>query len=124
MTPRFYKQFLLARNPSRYCNEVRAKFGDFVLVRGFLDFYMINDPELVGLVLVNKEGFVDRVNPKNEIYKRIANIGRTGLATSGAQHWKGQRKRIAPLVRRVGDPRLRRDDARHRRALERALGSA
>jgi cytochrome P450 len=97
VTPRFYQQFLLAKNPVRYCNEVRAKFGDLVLVRGFYDFYLINDPELVGLVLLNKEGIVDRVNPKNEIYKRIANIGRTGLATSGAQHWKGQRKRIAPL---------------------------
>lgn len=96
-TPRFYKQMLLARNPLQFCNLVRAKFGDIVLARGFYDFYLVNDPELVGLVLVNKERLVDRVNPKNEVYNRIANIGRSGLATSGAQHWKQQRKRIAPL---------------------------
>lgn len=97
VTPRFHKQFLLARNAVRYCNELRRDFGDFVLARGLLDFYFLNSPDLIGTVLLNKEGTIDRDAEKNKIYERLRNIGRTGLATSGAQHWRSQRRRIAPL---------------------------
>lgn len=97
ITPRFHKQFLLARNAVRYCNELRRDFGDFVLARGLLDFYFLNSPELIGVALLNKEGTIERDAEKNKIYERLRNIGRSGLATSGAQHWRSQRRRIAPL---------------------------
>lgn len=97
VAPRFWKQWLLGRNPVRYLDLLRDRFGDLVLARGFFDFYLVNDPELVGTVLVNKERVVDRVDPRNPIYERIARIGRSGLATSGPQHWRQQRRRIAPL---------------------------
>jgi cytochrome P450 len=95
--PRFWKQWVMGKNPVRYLDLLRDRFGDLVHARGFFDFYLVNDPELVGTVLVNKERIVDRVDPRNPIYQRIANIGRSGLATSGPQHWKQQRRRIAPL---------------------------
>ena len=97
VAPRFWKQWLLARNPVHYFNLLRDRFGDLVQCRGFFDFYLVNDPELVGTVLVNKERIVDRVDATNPIYQRIGNIGRSGLATSGPQHWKQQRRRVAPL---------------------------
>jgi len=97
ITPRFAKQLLMTRNPVRACNELRAEYGDLVLSRGLLDFYLVNDPELVGMLLVNKDAIVDRVNPENPVYRRIRNIGRTGLASSEPRHWKQQRRRIAPL---------------------------
>ncbi len=97
VAPRFWKQWLLGRNPVRYLDLLRDRFGDLVLARGFFDFYLVNDPELVGTVLLNKERIVDRVDPRNPIYQRIARIGRSGLATSGPQHWRQQRRRIAPL---------------------------
>ncbi|KAB2910510.1 MAG: cytochrome P450, partial [Kofleriaceae bacterium] len=97
VAPRFWKQWVMGRNPVRYLDLLRDRFGDLVRARGFFDFYLVNDPELVGTVLVNKERIVDRVDPRNPIYRRIANIGRSGLATSGPQHWRQQRRRIAPL---------------------------
>ncbi len=97
VAPRFYKPLLMARNAVRFCNLLRSEFGDLVLSRGFFDFYLLNHPDLVAVMLLNKEGLVDRVNRLNPIYQRIGNIGRSGLATSGAQHWKQQRRRIAPL---------------------------
>lgn len=65
--------------------------------RDFMDFYLVADPELAGATLLNKDKSVDRVHPSNPIYQRIRNIGRSGLATSGAAHWKQQRRRITPL---------------------------
>ncbi len=97
VAPRFYKQLVLARNAVRFCNLLRADFGDLALARGFFDFYLVSDPGLVDTVLVNKERIVDRVDARNPIYQRIGTIGRSGLATSGARHWKQQRRRIAPL---------------------------
>ncbi|MCE9579823.1 MAG: cytochrome P450 [Deltaproteobacteria bacterium] len=97
VAPRFYKQWQLARNAVGFCNQLRAEFGDLVLARGFFDFYLVNDPELVGMVLVNKDRIVDRVDARNPIYQRIGNIGRSGLATSAPEHWRQQRRRVAPL---------------------------
>ena len=97
VAPRFYKQWQLARNAVGFCNQLRAEFGDLVLARGFFDFYLVNDPELVGMVLVNKDRIVDRVDARNPIYQRIGNIGRSGLATSAPEHWRPQRRRVAPL---------------------------
>jgi hypothetical protein len=84
--PRFYKQLLLAKNPVRYCKEIAEEFGDFVHVRGVLDFYFLNHPELTGYMLLNKEGTLDRITNMNKVYERITNVGRTGLATSGHAH--------------------------------------
>jgi cytochrome P450 len=95
--PRFWKQWIQAKNPVRYLDLLRDRYGDLVLARGVFDFYVVNDPELVGTILVNKDRIVDRVDPSNPIYQRIARIGRSGLATSGPHHWKQQRRRIAPL---------------------------
>ncbi|NQY32071.1 MAG: hypothetical protein HRT56_02725, partial [Coraliomargarita sp.] len=50
-TPRFYKQWMLAGSPSDFMNELIGKFGDFVHYRGLIDFYLINDPELIRQVL-------------------------------------------------------------------------
>ena len=97
VTPRYHKQLLLARNPVRFCDELRSEFGDFVRARGIYDFYLVNHPDLVAAILVDKDGAVGRAGSLNPMYERIGNIGRTGLATSAPQHWKQQRRRIAPL---------------------------
>lgn len=95
--PRFHRQLLLARNPVGYCDALRAGFGDLVHARGFFDFYLVVDPTAVNAVLLNKDRLVERLDERNPIYQRIRNIGRTGLATSGAAHWQAQRRRVAPL---------------------------
>jgi len=95
--PRFYKPWMMARHPLRYLAHLRDAYGDLIHSRGIFDFYFVNDPDLIGTLLVNKDRVIDRVNPDNVLYQRIRNIGRSGLATTGEAHWKPQRRRIAPL---------------------------
>lgn len=95
--PRFHAQWLLSKNPVAYCKQLARQYGDFVHARGFLDFYLVNHEALLGSVMVNRTGRLERIHPDNPIYERIANVGRSGLATSPEAHWKTQRRLLAPL---------------------------
>lgn len=76
VTPRFYKQFLLAKNPVAFCNEVRAKFGDLVLARGFFDFYLINnfdaDDLIAGVSVYPRRGIQMRIERRAHTRQRAA----------------------------------------------------
>jgi cytochrome P450 len=129
VAPRFFEQWALARNPVRFCNLLRAGYGDLVHARGFLNFYLLAHPDLIGPVLLNKDAAVERTDPRNPIYERIGNIGRTGLATARAAHWKPQRRRIAPLfgasaIRGFGETMITAAEAWAERWAERARTGA
>lgn len=92
-TPWFFKQGLLAKDPVQFVREV-AKLGDFVQVRGLVNFYFINHPELIKQVLKTKNDNIDR---NNIIYNRLQNVSRTGLVTSEGEYWAKQRRTMGPL---------------------------
>ena len=92
-TPWFFKQLLLANDPVKFVREV-AKLGDFVQVRGLVNFYFINHPDLIKQVLKTDN---DNINRDNIIYNRLQNVSRTGLVTSEGEYWKKQRRTMNPL---------------------------
>jgi cytochrome P450 len=113
VAPRFHKQWLLAQQkPIQYCNEIRRDYGDFVHVRGLFDAYLINHPELVGQILLNKDRKLSRIDEKNKIYARLRNLGRSGIASSDEERWEKQRRLLAPaftpaVIRGFGETMLR-----------------
>lgn len=92
VSPWFHNQRLMATNPIRYFKELQRDFGDFVRVRGLLQGYFLNDPELIGVMLTSKT--IDR---STKIHERMSNVSRTGLTTGDGPRWRKQRRLLAPL---------------------------
>lgn len=91
--PRFYRQWMLAGNPSDFIDRLIADFGDFVHYRGLFKFYLINDPELVGTVLKETHKLFDK---NTVIYNRFRNALGNSLVNAEGAHWRRQRKLIQP----------------------------
>ena len=91
--PRFYKQWMLAGNPSNFIDRLITDFGDFVRYRGLFNFYLINDPELVGIVLKETHKSFDK---NTVIYNRFRNALGNSLVNAEGAHWRRQRKLIQP----------------------------
>lgn len=91
--PFCYKQWMLAGNPSDFLNQLIADFGDYVHYRGLLNFYLINDPELVRQVLKETHRQFDKNTP---IYNRFRNALGNSLVNAEGANWRRKRKLIQP----------------------------
>ncbi|MEM7791988.1 MAG: cytochrome P450 [Verrucomicrobiota bacterium] len=92
-TPRFYKQWMLAGNPSNFTEELIRNFGDFVHYRGLIEFYLINDPDLIKQVLRDTHRSFDK---NTVIYNRFRNALGNSLVNAEGKHWQKQRRLIQP----------------------------
>lgn len=84
---------MLAGNPSDFIDELIRRFGDFVHYRGLIDFYLINDPELVRQVLKETHRTFDK---DTVIYNRFRNALGNSLVNAEGKHWQKQRRLIQP----------------------------
>lgn len=92
--PLLYKQWLILEDPHRFFDTLIQDYGDFVHYRGILEFYLVNDPELVKQILKQTNTHFDKQSP---LYKRFHDIFRSGLVVSEGEHWKQQRKLMQPM---------------------------
>ena len=91
--PRFYKQWKIIRDPSKFINVLIKEFGDFIYYRGIINFYLINNSSLIKKVLNETHRNFDK---NTVIYNRFRNAFGNGLVTAEGAHWRRQRKLIQP----------------------------
>ena len=91
--PRFYKQWKIIRDPSKFINVLIKEFGDFIYYRGIINFYLINNASLIKKVLNETHRNFDK---NTVIYNRFRNAFGNGLVTAEGAHWRRQRKLIQP----------------------------
>ena len=94
--PRFYRQWEVIKNPSNFINNLISKYGDFIHYRGLIDFYLINNAELIKKVLNKTHRNFDK---NTIIYNRFRNAFGNGLVTAEGDHWRRQRKLIQPAFK-------------------------
>ena len=92
--PWFYKQWMLAGNPSFFFDRLVNDYGDFIHYRGLFSFYLVNHPSLVKRVLMDTHQSFDK---NSIIYNRFRNVFGNGLVVSEGEHWKRQRKLMQPI---------------------------
>lgn len=92
-TPRFYRQWMIAGNPSHFIDRLIQDFGDYVHYRGLINFYLINDPALIREVLNNTHRTFDK---NTIIYNQFRNALGNSLVNAEGTHWRRQRKLIQP----------------------------
>ena len=95
--PRFYKQHLLLSDRVGYFTELTKRYGDFILSRGLMDFYVLNHPDLVKVVLTRTHQEFDKNSP---VYGRFRNAFGKGLVTAEGVAWKRQRKLLNDTFQR------------------------
>lgn len=93
VAPRFYKQWMMLGNPAYFFDRLARDLGDFVLYRGGLDFYFLNHPELVRLVLKETNAHYDKNSP---LYSQFRKAFGTGLVIAEGKLWQGQRRLLQP----------------------------
>lgn len=94
--PRFYRQWEVIKNPSNFINNLISQYGDFIHYRGLIDFYLINNAELIKKVLKETHRNFDK---NTIIYNRFRNAFGNGLVTAEGYHWRRQRKLIQPAFK-------------------------
>ncbi|MED5259605.1 MAG: cytochrome P450, partial [Verrucomicrobiota bacterium] len=94
--PRFYRQWEVIKNPSNFINNLISQYGDFIHYRGLIDFYLINNAELIKKVLNETHRNFDK---NTIIYNRFRNAFGNGLVTAEGDHWRRQRKLIQPAFK-------------------------
>ncbi|MFT7643713.1 MAG: cytochrome P450, partial [Pirellulaceae bacterium] len=92
--PWFYRQWMVAGNPSLFFDRLAKDFGDFVHYRGLFNFYLVNHPALVKQVLQETHKSFDK---NSVIYNRFRNAFGDGLVVSEGEKWRRQRKLMHPI---------------------------
>jgi cytochrome P450 len=92
--PAFYRQWMLAGNPTRFFERLIRDHGDFIRYRGVIGFHLINHPALAHQVLKHTHRHYDK---NSRVYNRFRNAFGDGLVTAEGERWKRQRKRMQPL---------------------------
>jgi cytochrome P450 len=93
IAPRFYKQWMLLGNPAKFFDRIARDKGDFVLCKGLLEFYFVNDPELVKTVLRETNSRFDK---NSALYSQFRKAFGTGLVIAEGKHWQRQRRLLQP----------------------------
>ena len=91
--PRFFRQAGLLKDPIVFFAEVIESHGDFVHYRGILDFYLINDAELVSHVFKQTNR---QFNKETSVYRRLQSALGESLITAEGENWKVRRKMMFP----------------------------
>jgi cytochrome P450 len=91
-----YRQSMLLGNPALYFDRLARDFGDFVHVKGLLDFYFVNHPALVKRLLTETNRTFDK---RSIIYDRFRNAFGDGLVVSEGDRWKRQRRMMQPTFK-------------------------
>lgn len=94
--PYLFRQWELLGNPAFFFSSLIDEFGDFIHYRGFVNFYLVNHPDLVGRVLKETHRNFDK---NSIIYNRFQQAMGDGLVTAEGERWKRQRKLIQPMFR-------------------------
>ena len=82
------------RNPAVYFTELAARHGDVLRWRGFIDVYMLNDPEHVRQVLTQAWPQFT----KDDIDYRVLKVTMgDGLVTNDGPSWTRQRRLMQPM---------------------------
>lgn len=92
-TRRFQNTWTLLNRPSDFINQLIHDYGGFVHYRGIINFYLINEPELIRQVLKDTHRSFDKNTP---IYNRFRNALGNSLVNAEGEHWKRQRKLMQP----------------------------
>jgi len=89
--------FAYNHNPFFFFEELRAKYGDFVLNRAMgFDFYIMYNPELIEHVLVrNAKNYI-----KDPFLTNWKDIFGDGLLTAEGEAWKRERRMTQPAFHR------------------------
>lgn len=90
------RQWKLFSDPPAFFNELIEKYGDFLHCRGLIDFYLVNHPSLVSVVLKETNRSFDK---NSIIYNRFKNAMGDGIVTAEGDRWKKQRKLLQPVFR-------------------------
>jgi cytochrome P450 len=82
------------RNPAAYFTELAQRHGDVLRWRGFLDIYMVNDPDDVRQVMTQAW---PQFNKDNIDYRVLTLTMGKGLVTSDGPAWSRQRRLMQPM---------------------------
>jgi cytochrome P450 len=82
------------RNPATYFTELAQRHGDVFRWRGFLDIYMLNDPDDVRRVMTQAW---PQFNKDNIDYRVLKLTMGNGLVTSDGPAWSRQRRLMQPM---------------------------
>lgn len=82
------------RNPAAYFTELARRYGDVFRWRGFLDIYMLNDPDDVRRVMTQAW---PQFNKSNIDYRVLRLTMGNGLVTNDGPDWTRQRRLMQPM---------------------------
>ena len=93
-TPRFHKVRRALRAPHLAVHELLGEYGDFVCWRGIVNFYVVNHPDFIRLVMSQS---YEQFSKRNIDYRVLAVVMGNGLITNDGPHWVKQRRLMQPL---------------------------
>lgn len=94
-----FKKYFQAKDLYDYFYQLSKEQGDLILVKGVMDMYVVNHPELVKQILKDTNQDFDKRSP---FYLRFRRMFGKGIVTSEDNDWRQQRDILQPLFTTKG----------------------